>query len=85
MFRIGQKVVCVDASLPANPRHCMHPLVDRKVYVVRAFAGPKCIDIDGSGRGWQNWRFRPLVERRTDISVFKALLNPTPAKAPVDA
>lgn len=25
-------------------------------------------------------RFRPITEHKTDISVFKALLNPTPAK-----
>jgi hypothetical protein len=84
MFQVGQKVVCVDASLPANPWHCQHPLIDRQIYEVQALAGPHYIDIDGSGRAWQNWRFRPLVERKTDISVFTEILRKAgkSAKAP---
>lgn len=83
-FNVNQKVVCVDASLPANPWHCQHPLVDRQIYVVHALAGPECIDIDGSGRAWQNWRFRPLVESKTDISIFTEILRKAskPLKAP---
>jgi hypothetical protein len=75
-FRVGQKVVCVDASLPANPWHRQHPLVLKQIYVVR-HCFVKCIDIDDSRRGWQNWRFRPLVERKTDISIFTKMLTPT--------
>lgn len=75
-FRVGQEVVCVDASAAANPWHRANPLIDRHVYRVEGLAGPYCIDIDGSGRAWQNWRFRPLVKRKTDISALKALLVP---------
>lgn len=77
MFHVGQKVVCVDDSLPANPWHCQHPLVLKKIYVVQ-HCFQKCIDIDGSRRGWQNWRFRPLIERKhkTSIAVFKKMLMP---------
>lgn len=74
-FQVGQSVVCVDASLPANPWHRANPLVKGRVYVVRHLFF-KCIDIDDSRRGWQNWRFRPIVSRKTDISALKALLVP---------
>jgi Cu2+-containing amine oxidase len=73
-FHVGQKVVCVDATLPANPWHREHPLVLKRIYVVQ-HCFVECIDIDGSRRGWQNWRFRPVVEKRTDISIFTAMLN----------
>lgn len=77
MFQVGQKVVCLDDSLPANPWHRQHPLVLKKIYVVE-HCFEKCIDIDGSRRGWQNWRFRPIVEKKTDISIFTAMLTPAP-------
>lgn len=76
MFAVGQKVVCVDASPAANPWHRQHPLALKQIYVIRSLAGPYCIDIDGSGRAWQNWRFRPLVEGKTDISIFTKMLTP---------
>lgn len=31
------------------------------------------------------WRFRPVVDRPTDISTFKKLLNPKPARELVNA
>lgn len=76
MFRVGQEIVCVDDSLAANPWHRANPLVKNQIYVVRALAGIGCIKIDDSRRAWQNWRFRPLVARKTDISALKALLVP---------
>jgi hypothetical protein len=75
-FHVNQKVVCVDASLPANPWHRKHPLVLNQIYVVHALAGPKCINIDASRRAWENCRFRPLVQRKTDISIFTKMLTP---------
>jgi hypothetical protein len=80
-FIVGQKVVCVDASLPNNLWHCAHPLVDRQIYIVRGLAGPNYIDIDGSGRAWQNWRFRPVVARKTDISFAHEILRKATAPA----
>lgn len=78
-FHVGQEVVCVDDSLPANPRHRQHPLVLKKIYVVqRCF--PETIGIDDSLRTWQNWRFRPLIGRKTDISVFTEILDKENAK-----
>jgi hypothetical protein len=100
-FRVGQRVVCVDASL--NPRHGIKVLSRGKIYVIRA--------IDETPRRWEppgwgvhvegisvahpggkfEWtmrpsRFRPVVDRPTDIEVFKKLLAPPkkpPAKKPV--
>jgi hypothetical protein len=79
-FHVGQKVVCVDASLPQNPWHCQYPLVLRKIYTVHGHAQtqpsrPACMAVDGSGRVWECFRFRPIVERKTDISVFTAMLT----------
>ena len=74
-FHVSQKVVCVDDSLPANSWHQAHMIGKGRIYVVMALAGPDCIDIDGSGRAWQNWRFRPLVGRKTDISFAHEILR----------
>jgi hypothetical protein len=74
MFHVGQPVECIDASLPANPWHREHPLVLHKIYIVQHLF-VKCIDIDGSRRGWQNWRFRPIVERKTDIGFAHEILR----------
>ena len=77
MFFTGQKVVCVDDK----PRR--YPDVEVKVgviYTIAAFnevfpdavhlvevAYPRCFWAD---------RFRPLVDRKTDISIFEHLLDP---------
>lgn len=81
-FHVGQKVVCVDASLPPNPWHRKHPLVLRQIYTVSEIAPPpawepQCssLGIDGSGRVWECWRFRPIVSRKTDISIFTRMLT----------
>lgn len=79
IFHVGQEVRCVDDSLPRNQWHRAHPLIKGRVYSVISLEGPSCIDIDGSGRAWQNWRFRPLI--KTDISVFTRMLEKVPARA----
>lgn len=38
----------------------------------------------GEFAGYDARRFRPVVERKTDISVFKAMLNPAPELASVE-
>ena len=68
MFYAGQEVECVDDSPAANPWHQQFPLVKHKIYIVQALAGPYCINIDVSGRAWQNWRFRPLYKVKTKVS-----------------
>lgn len=75
MFRIGQKVVCVDASDFAESY-----LVEGKIYTVISLTGrflPGLILVDAEDPGgWAAWRFRPVVERKTDIAIFTKMLNP---------
>ena len=96
MFRIGQKVVCVDDSGMAD-----HPNVSKvsalpikgAIYTVRGFAPPDFLRDDLFGLlleeiigkihpiwneeyGFRQVRFRPIVERKTDIAIFKKMLVP---------
>lgn len=84
-FRVGMKVVCVDAS--GNV-----PMLNLgAIYTICGFTeddppGLQLVEVSPNEPG-DNWytgfrprRFRPVVERKTDISVFIALLNPSPAK-----
>lgn len=88
MFRVGQKIVCVDAS-------GTNGIVENGVYTVSdkcpecavdGFFGPMTfISIVGEAHdsglkcnGWRASRFRPLVERKTDISIFTKMLTPQP-------
>lgn len=75
-FYVGQEVVCVDDSLPNNPRHRANMVVKNRIYIVRAIGGETkdFFDIDGSGRMWECERFRPIVRKKTDISVFTEIL-----------
>ena len=36
------------------------------------------------GVGWHAWRFRPVVDRKTDISIFTQMLNPKPCLTPTE-
>lgn len=86
-FHVGQKVVCVDAAPDAGKRWVSseQPVVGA-IYTVSAaeFTSPingrRCIGIaelsaPRSG-GHRTSRFRPIVERKTDISIFTAMLKP---------
>lgn len=85
-FHVGQKVVCVDAT----SRHWSRRWISEGVvYVVAGlrFDGSHefkdhlgstyALDLEGVGKpnGFGASRFRPLVERKTDISVFTAMLD----------
>ncbi len=81
MFYVGQKVVCVDASgwTEFITKDATYTITSIK----GAFLRINCKPADKSGwgdeesrRGYNNWRFRPIVERRTDISIFIAMLTP---------
>lgn len=85
MFRVGQKVVCVDADGTSQ-------LSEGAVYTV-AYIGPperllwrgkfrkscnvRLVEVKPSPGycGFAPERFRPAVDRPTDISCFKALLR----------
>ena len=86
MFFVGQKVVCIDAQ--SSGGHPWFPcgLTEGHVYTVRGVGEYDCIWL---GRNLCMWleeivrgedvpfhvrRFRPLVERKTDISCFTRIL-----------
>jgi hypothetical protein len=87
------KVVCVDDRRAANWRQ--QYIRRGNVYVIASVGGAEphdpdklfsesyvtvtLVGIKKSGH-FASLRFRPAVEHKTDISVFKALLNPTPEK-----
>jgi hypothetical protein len=82
MFHVGQKVVCVDASPWFGAPHLAHTLTKGSVYTVKDyspsdFTEPSLMLCEVA---WPPWmfarRFRPVIERKTDISVFTQLLNP---------
>jgi hypothetical protein len=96
-FRVGQKVVCVKEPHKANPR-VTQPVVG-KVYTVRQtyLSWPDSkpgIVLDeiqngihrasGQEYGFYASRFRPVVERKTDISIFTEILRKAskPARGP---
>lgn len=94
-FRVGQKVVCVDASITGV--HCGRPeyeLTEDGIYIIRwigrgiyrlgEFDG---VRVEGVVRArrlrdlmddlpFGAHRFRPIVERKTNIAVFTAMLTP---------
>jgi hypothetical protein len=95
-FRVGQKVVCIDASSRFGgwgiEWAAGEAPIEGHIYtVIRSycFAGLPCLwlaeikrsqsaqAIHGPDVGYHADRFRPLVTRKTDISIFKAMLNPS--------
>lgn len=94
MFRVGQKVVCVDAS--SHPGMCWgdgEAPEQGRIYTISKgnFISPHngelLVQLAEISRhpttmmfwghlGYGIFRFRPLVERKTDISILKALLVP---------
>jgi hypothetical protein len=88
-FHVGQKVVCVNVS--ANSVGYSPPeLVRGRIYIVAGIdeasdferdiglylVGINPTPIEGLSDSFKSWRFRPIVERKTDISALKALLVP---------
>ncbi len=95
MFRIGQKVVCIQAENPLTAgmawnRACDIPQIGT-VYTVRGlgqqYGLPALRLHEIIWRGWVEggvyshdgfyWagRFRPVVEKKTDIGVFEEILK----------
>lgn len=95
-FRVGQKVVCVDAYIPRLARILRWifrwgwPLVHGEVYIVQratVILREEAVELvevkntpltDGC---FAARRFRPAVDRKTSIEVFKKMLNPQGADA----
>lgn len=103
-FRVGQEVVCVDASIheewtTPGPGDVIHPGLDGleqgATYTIRGLYLQDdclCVQLEEIVRDYDLWldcevgfsaaRFRPIV--KTDISIFQAMLAPSP-KQRVDA
>jgi hypothetical protein len=88
-FRVGQKVVCVSDMIIRMAEFVVQPRVGC-IYTVRDvyrslgnFDAIHLVEIKNglhiSGRefGFHAVRFRPVVERKTDISVFTKMLTDT--------
>ncbi len=92
-FRIGQKVVCVQTGFYVN-KCPNRPVIGEVYTVRDVFAGPRVDELGmairlfelqnplhkKSGReyGFYAWRFRPVFERKTDISIFTEMLTKLP-------
>lgn len=88
MFYVGQRVVCVDDSPASDGCHVELKLgsvytvseahwcdiYDWGVLVIEA---PRPPERPYFSPFYKGQRFRPVVERKTDISIFKAMLNPS--------
>lgn len=84
-FVAGEKVICVDASLPANPWHRQHPLKWGGIYVVRRICpiDSTHVNIDSSARLWECRRFRPFERKaETDIGFAREILRDAAAPTP---
>lgn len=96
-LRVGQKVVCIKGGTSSLARNGWCPQTGG-VYTVRGiYNGPERIDLhlaeyvhhqhhpDGIELGWDASRFRPVVERKTDFSIFTAILNKVDKPVEVEA
>lgn len=93
-FFVGQKVVCVDDSTVSFLGWCSGAEVTQgKIYVVRGIAvtalgvpGLRLIERINRGNSgladypYRATRFRPVTERKTDISIFSEMLTPNGVK-----
>lgn len=82
-FRVGMKVVCIDASNTSE-----YPLTKGAVYTISGggyYLFRYLYDIaevsTSVPHAWCGTRFRPVVERKTSIECFKALLKPSSVDA----
>jgi hypothetical protein len=97
-FHVGQKVACLIEASDATRKKFPEAVWPSKnaVYTIRSmfpYMGRTLLrfcELDNSQstwggveRGFNSKYFRPIVERKTDISIFTAMLNPS--KQGVDA
>lgn len=87
-FRVGQRVVCVDASCRPGYDWKGRAPKEGSIYTVVGFSKPRIGDYDcivlaeiSHPWGYRASRFRPIVERKTSIEVFQRMLNPSEVKA----
>jgi hypothetical protein len=97
MFRIGQRIVCInDAPNPAKRRATYHGLrmpVAGQVYTIRGFAEPDSIWLEEIVNPVMTWstgtheasfwtvRFRPVVDLGWAHRIVAEVMNKQPARA----
>lgn len=84
MLRAGQKVVCVDDKpmpgyvfAPGFKPHKGRVYTVKRVFI--NYRGHPSVDLfeleNKNNIGYRTFRFRPITERKTDISVFTEILD----------
>jgi hypothetical protein len=83
-FYVGQRVVCVRDDNDVFGREMI--IKKGSIYTVASLVtsnwgrdGVTLVEVSPPPGvvGWLNELFRPITERKTDISIFKAMLNPS--------
>lgn len=87
-FRVGQKVVCVDDAPSLGREWFGYEPKEGAVYTIAGFSHGRYGDYQvlvlvelNHPWGYRASRFRPVAERKTDISIFTAMLKEAPALA----
>lgn len=91
-FMVGQRVVCIDDDWPdwglvqerfQVPMPSRVPMINEVLTIAAIRAGTKLLTkhivwlyFQEIEHGWSYRAFRPLIERKTDISMFTRLLSP---------
>jgi hypothetical protein len=90
-FYVGQRVECIDDGWRRpNPWVTRFPkkseiFTIREIFISKDDGRTQCLRLDeiqcgvcrlGNEVGFEASSFRPIVERKTDISIFESLLNP---------
>jgi len=74
-FHVGQKVVCVDASGLKRTSLAKGSVYTVDIVHARGISVAE-IPQPNRERGYFFRRFRPVTERKTDISIFTKMLTP---------
>ncbi|TIW28697.1 MAG: hypothetical protein E5V63_04255 [Mesorhizobium sp.] len=85
-WHAGMKVVCVDNSGDGKDLDVGRIYTLASIYkaVQPNRSAPIFVDlVESPSNGWFPWRFRPLQAKKTDISLFTAMLNKRKAREPV--
>jgi hypothetical protein len=87
-FYVGQKVVCVNDAGLAGASYS-HPMRGN-IYTISAiglFDGAPHVDVVEFvlypvPLAWKAYRFRPAIQRKTDITIFTEILDKSRSKEP---
>ena len=90
IFRVGQKVVCVDAAETNNWN--IPELMEGGIYTISWTDGPDVLLVEPTFRSrfglntpFRADRFRPIVERKTDIGFAHEILRKATRKQDANA